>query len=107
MSVICGRPCPFSNGIYCNKDIVIMTPFGQCDEWWGKRGEPLPQIRDLSGLYAKRENNVNDLEKVLEKIEENIEKCEEDTIKKDLNAEIDNGEMSSDIEKGAETQDET
>ena len=48
-------------------------------------------------------DNVNDLEKVSEKVEENIEKCEEETIKKDLGAETGNGEMSPDNEKGAES----
>ena len=53
------------------------------------------------------ENKMDDLEKVQEKVEENIEKCEDKGDTDNLNSKMDDGEMSPDIEKGAETQDAT
>lgn len=101
MSVVCGRPCYFNNGVYCKKDIIILNGLGQCEEHWGKQGQPI-MMRD-----PHIENKMDDLEKVQEKVEENIEKCEDKGDTDDLNSKMDDGEMSPDTEKGAETQDAT
>ena len=101
MSVVCGRSCPFGNGIYCNKGITILNGLGQCEEHWGKQGQPI-MMRD-----PHVENKMNDLEKVQEKVEENIEKCEDKGDKNNLKPKMDDGEVSPDTEKGAETQDAT
>lgn len=101
MSVVCGRPCPFGNGIYCTKGIIILNALGQCEEHWGKQGQPI-LMRDP---YV--ENMDSYLKKVAEKVEENCEKCEDKGNNNDTNAESIGENLTANTEKGAETQDET
>ena len=46
-SVMCERPCPYNKGMLCGKDIVFITPYGQCNEHWTRYGQPM-MIRDTS-----------------------------------------------------------
>ena len=69
-SVVCGRPCPFNRGMYCGKGIVLLNQLGQCDEHWGKIGNPIT-MRDLT-----IENIDEYLKRYSEKIVKNVENNE-------------------------------
>ena len=100
-SVVCGRPCPFNRNMYCGKGIVFMNQFGQCDEHWGKAGNPIvmrdPTVENIDE-YLKRQS---------EKIEKNVENNEEKCEKSENDAEIGEGSLINDTENGGEPKDDT
>ena len=100
-SVICGRPCPFNKGMYCGKGIVFMNQLGQCDEHWGKAGNPIimrdPTVENIED-YLKRQS---------EKVGKNIENDETKEEKSVLNAEIGEESLTYDKENGGEPKDDT
>lgn len=69
-SMICQKPCPFRNGVYCSKGIVILNQFGQCEEHWNKVGQPI-HMRDIVV-----ENVMKDKETFEKSFEKEIENCE-------------------------------
>ena len=96
-SVVCGKQCPFGNGFYCNKDIVILTAGGQCVEHWNDNGQPI-RMRD-----PFVENKEDYLKRQSEKVKEKVEECEEKGNNNDTNAENDDGNLTENTEKGAES----
>ena len=100
-SVVCGRPCPFNRNMYCGKGIVFMNQFGQCDEHWGKAGNPIlmrdPTVENIDE-YLKRHS---------EKIVKNVENNEVKSEKSENNAEIGEGSLTNDTENGGEPKDDT
>ena len=100
-SVVCGRPCPFNRGMYCGKGIVLLNQFGQCDEHWGKAGNPI-MMRDPTV-----ENIDEYLKRQFEKIEKNVENNEAKSEKSENGAEIGEGSPTYDKENGGEPKDDT
>ena len=100
-SVVCGRPCPFNRGMYCGKGIVLLNQFGQCDEHWGKAGNPImmrdPTVENIDE-YLKRQS---------EKIEKNVENDEAKSEKSENGAEIGEGSDTYTTENGGEPKDDT
>ena len=99
-SVICGRPCPFNKGMYCGKDIVLLNQFGQCDEHWGRAGNPII-MRDLTV-----ENIDEYLKRQSEKIGKDVETDETKEEKSENDAEIGEGSPTYDKENGGEPKDD-
>ncbi len=80
-SIVCQKPyCPFSNGTYCCKDIVILNQFGQCEEHWNKNGQPT-MMRDLTveNVVKDKETPEKSFEKEIEKDETEGKNTEENT----------------------------
>lgn len=100
-SVVCGRPCPFNKGMYCGKGIVLLNQFGQCDEHWGKAGNPIimrdPTVENIDE-YLKRQ---------FEKIEKNVENNEAKSEKSENSAEIGEESDTYTTENGGEPKDDT
>jgi len=43
MQVVCGiKNCKYNGGTFCTKDYVMLTPMGQCKEYWWNNGQPRP-----------------------------------------------------------------
>ena len=49
MIVTCKMNCEFQKEGFCEKDVVSINPFGQCDKWWDSRGNPTTLINLLTG----------------------------------------------------------
>ena len=100
-SVVCGRPCPFNKNMYCGKGIVLLNQFGQCDEHWGKAGNPIimrdPTVENIDE-YLKRQS---------EKTKKNVENNEVKSEKSENGAEIDEGSDIYVTENGGEPKDDT
>lgn len=100
-SVVCGRPCPYNGGTFCRKSFVFMNQLGQCNEHWGKAGQPI-MMREF---YP--ENVDNHLKTAPDNIEKDTEKIEENAIKSENNAEIGEGSDTYTTENGGEPKDDT
>ena len=100
-SVVCGRPCPFNRGMYCGKGIVLLNQLGQCDEHWGKAGNPIA-MRDITV-----ENIEEYLKRQSEKTVKNVENDEANAKKSENGAEIGEGSFTYDKENGGEPKDDT
>lgn len=103
MSIVCGRPCPYSNGVYCGKGIVLMNQLGQCAEWWGKQGQPI-QMRDIDEVIATR-NKMKDLQKQNKEAVDKVEKCEESAEINERDAVIGEKSETQNTENEGRTQD--
>ena len=79
-SMICQKPCPFRNGVYCNKEFIMLKLFVQCDEHWNKMGQPIP-MRDLTveNVMKNKETAEKSFDKETEKDETEGKNTEENT----------------------------
>lgn len=79
-SIICQKICPFRNGVYCNKEFIMLNQFGQCDEHWNKVGQPIP-MRDLTveNVMKDKETTEKSFEKEIENDETEGKNTEENT----------------------------
>ena len=100
-SVVCGRPCPYNGGTFCRKSFVFMNQLGQCNEHWGKAGQPI-MMREF---YP--ENVSNNLKTASDNIDKNVENDEIKEEKSENGAEIGEESPTYDKENGGEPKDDT
>lgn len=39
-AIVCNKSCPYRREVFCDKDILVVNQFGQCNIWYNKNGMP-------------------------------------------------------------------